>query len=1696
MIRNNALPVGRAMRLHHTAVLFGVLCWLAMPGASAQAPAPQIDILNGCTCRNNATTLADGQFAETLQITAGTGQTWTVSAVSGFFAFGSPNPPSPPIPLSIGTSFVETPAGSGLYLLAGIHIDNIGYTLTATNGLGTNLTVSNNCSYPNPAITTDFSQPICLNSAPITLTGNPGDLDIVTASFTVNNQPAATFSPSQLGIGQHIIKYTVNGGFAQANGATDPGCIQSVTKTVSIAATPSTVTCNDFIEISLNQTCNQEISPDMVLEGSYGCYDDYQVTLTTIPAGQNIGNTVTPANIGQTLTATVKHLPSGNTCWGHVIVMDALPPTLACADITASCAVADYSPEFLAGLGIAAAFPNAMPYPATGVVKIGPNIFTVGQPTVSLFENCSNITLQYTDAILDLPCGTGAGGVNDASAHIVRTWTATDASGNLASCLQNIYVERIHADDVIFPADITISCVNANTAPANTGVPFFTEFGQNFPLFPAQGLCEMGVVYEDLPFDLCDGTYKILRTWTVLDWCLPTNPTPPNENPRTHIQVIKVVDDQPPVFQCPPNVTVSTNAYDCFRDYELPDVIVEDACSRIDTAIALYSFGGIWHSLPDSTPAVIADFLGNNHWLPDTLAVFPTLKKLPEATTTIEYRITDDCGNMGSCQFTVHVSDNLLPAAVCKQLIVDTLSPVTGYLILRSQDIDDGSYANCINPWLKVRRLEYGACQPNDRFLDVVAFCCEDVGDTIDVVLRAFDVVVPVGPIDTLYEIDNSNDCIARVVVLDGTRPKCTPPANVTVTCENFNPTLAPYGQATGLDNCVLDTMTEKRIYTAFDTICNRGTIIREWTATDAGGLTGTCTQRIQVNYVQNYHVRMPDDVIVQGCSASGLYGGPTFNRVECENMRMTYTDQIVAPAPGACYRIDRTWTIYNNCTYNPATPCVNVPNPMPDVAEDAPANLLGPVISPSGTAAPWAPTNVKLTPQAPTTTNFSTFWSATANCYRYTQRIKVNDLTPPTFPIGCYQVDGCDTTANDPLLWNDPAWFDPVLAVNDLPEAPLTIETLVKDDCGGSNVAIGGYLYLNLDGDSIQETVLRLEDFPLNPGVVPYDNYQNPNFVGGTLTEFDQRPVPINEKYRFALRQTVTQGQRRASIRWNTIAAPTDWLDPHLPPGKHTMQWIVTDGCGNRKTCETSFIVRECTPPTLLCAAPLNIVLNGYATAKVHPADFLLFASDNNTPTSKLQYAIRVKGNGHGFPLDPNGNPVGTLEFDCPDAGTIQIDLWVRDLAGNTDSCTATLNLIDNGACSGLTGAPRGWLRVNPNDPTSGVGDVKLDLTGNALNPIQLTAQSDTLGNFAFAPVPLGGDYTITPTKDNDPLNGVSTFDLLLISKHILGVDTLDPLRLLAADANRSGSVTSFDMLELRKLILGLYTDLPQNTSWRFFPKDMTIDPANPFGSLTEIIQLSGFNPATQNMDFVAVKTGDTNGNAKPNNFQQADDRTAGTQFFEVKNQLFRVGDTLAVQVSPVGKLPAAFQFTLNFNELELLDIRAAGPLRRENFAHFADKNAVTVAAELADTSHDQSDFTLIFRAKKSGSLRESLRLGSQITPAAAFRANGEQLEPALQFVDNQGIALPGGDFQLLQNTPNPVADGRTSIAFHLPEAAPATLTFTDPSGRTLKTLRGDFAAGWHELNFKKGELPAGVLFYKIEAAGWSQVRKMAVME
>lgn len=74
--------------------------------------------------------------------------------------------------------------------------------------------------------------------------------------------------------------------------------------------------------------------------------------------------------------------------------------------------------------------------------------------------------------------------------------------------------------------------------------------------------------------------------------------------------------------------------------------------------------------------------------------------------------------------------------------------------------------------------------------------------------------------------------------------------------------------------------------------------------------------------------------------------------------------------------------------------------------------------------------------------------------------------------------------------------------------------------------------------------------------------------------------------------------------------------------------------------------------------------------------------------------------------------------------------------------------------------------------------------------------------------------------------------FDLVLISdKTYFGPlsDTLNsPYKMIAADANNSRSITTFDIVTLRKLILGIDTVFTNTDSWRFVPADYILYPAN----------------------------------------------------------------------------------------------------------------------------------------------------------------------------------------------------------------------------------------------------------------------------
>ncbi len=1423
-------------------------------------------------------------------------------------------------------------------------------------------------------------------------------------------------------------------------------------------------TCNDLSIVSLDTDCAVEVTPDMVLEG-IPVDTSYIVHLTTL-AGASIGTVLTAAHLGLTVRATVTDTLTGNSCWGLLQVEDHLAPTISCTNIAVPCVLPEYAPAYLSGaLGLTAAYP------------------LVG-------ENCGVYTTTFSDTWFDLDCQDAL----DRSARLERVWTATDASGNQSSCVQNIHIERVHVNEVLFPADTVVSCSNPLTAPGFTGQPYYSAFGIDFPLYTGSTVCGLNIVYQDQVLPLCPGAYKILRTWTVLDDCLPTSSQAPLINPLQYIQVIKVLDQQGPVFQCPNDTVVSTDPFYCTRSLDLPDVLLTDACSGVESVRADWTINGLPYNLAGS----LADFPGNNHWDPDTLGVLGMAQNLPAGIITIKYTAADQCGNTRTCSFRVTVSDGIVPWAVCDEFTQVALGS-NGMALVHAATFDDGSGDNCSPVYFKARRVDPNPCQTNDRFHDDVKFCCEDVNDTIAVIFRVYDLPVDTGSV-SLTEMENhSSDCLVQVFVEDKQKPVCLPPLNLSVSCLSFDPSLTAYGSPSCADNCCLDTCYAlPPNYSLFDTMCNRGTILRTFRAYDCHGLSSQCTQRLIVNYDQYYWIKFPDDVFVFDCDTTGVYSpGPQIFGEDCELIATSYQDNVSTAGLLSCYWIERRWMVVDWCTYNPNLPLIDVPNPNPASDPLDPQNIPGPVVAPKGSTP--KPTVTRITSNDPEPTDYSIFWAANANGYLYRQIISVRDIVPPKIrgcPIVTEPIEFCDHSDNDPQYWNAPYWVNPHVAnSNDLCEGPVSLAVTASDGCSKGNINIRYFLFLDLDGDGVQETVINsLNPPPVN--TVYYGNALTPNFSGGQPRAFDQRPVPQDEKYRFTI-QKAGYVNVTGYVRWVTEKDPTVYVMPQLPHGNHRIQWIVDDGCGNEVICEYPIQVRDCHVPNLICLNGLSVDISVDQSITLSVNDFLWYAGDNCTPADQLQIGLQKAASGNVFPLLSDELPQQSVTYTCAELGTQTVEIWARDGAGNANVCQTYVIVQDNfGFCPATQGTVSGTLKT---EDGKGLEDASVELSSThpALPPSGLFGLSDQSGLFRFYnALPFGANLTLTPLKDNDPLNGVSTFDLVLINKHILGLAPLNsPFKIIAADANGSRSVTTFDIVELRKLILGIYTELPNNTSWRFVDKNYQFpNPYNPFQEIyPETREVADLQSSMLDEDFVAIKVGDVNGNVVTNSLQDASDRSAGTALFDVHSSVgdqLRAGEQFLVTISAAEHL-LGFQFTLSFPGLDLLGVEPGAAMREDHFGVFPDEHILTTSWD----GEDQPGFTLRFRARENGSLSRMLRISSRVTKAEAYRENETNalMAVALRFSGSEGPVVAGQGFELYANQPNPWHD-HTQIRFYLPEAGITTLTVYDQSGKVLHRQSQWLDKGYQHLAVSAASLPdiPGVFYYRLDTETDSALGKM----
>jgi hypothetical protein len=1528
---------------------------------------------------------------------------------------------------------------------------------------------------PEPTSLSDTIPPVITCPPKDTVQVAPGFCTAV-VDFTVNysdNLPGAfLIQASGLPSGSHFpIGNTVNL-FVAVDAA---GNTANCSFTVTVHDITTVLICKDLYYAKLDSTCSVDLTYDKVLDpGGFGCLSQFTIELDkTAPFGNGpwVPGQAGQADLNKTYQYRVTNISSGNRCWGNVKIVDSIKPYLTCAPIVVTCAVPSITPTFLKdSLGIAA-----------------------GRPTLG--DNCAgNLAIIYSDAVQNLPCAPAS---NGARTLTTRTWTATDAAGNTSACTQTI-TQSTRFADIHFPADITLlTCQDLHVPESTSGAPYFQAGTREYPVELATA-CHVEVNYYDtlMPLTGCPAYKRIRRTWKVFDLCSAQ----PSANPLVYVQNIDLTDQTGPVIQCPANVTISVSAPDCNPTVDLPDFIITDNCSRIHDLVAHWSGHA---GMIQTATGRLTDFPANNPMLRDTLGVLDTVPGFPFGITAVTYVATDECGNTGKCTFNLHVWDQIPPVANCQPEMTVYLDQ-NGIALIPAFFLDNGSQDECNAVAYKTRAVLSSTCHPNAQLYDAVSLCCTDAGDTVQVTLRVYDIDTDQGDIPAAYGAGHYSECNVPVIVRDTLTPTCLAPAPVKVNCESFNPSLA-YGLPT-LVGCHTDSFSLAVDYTQFDTICKRGKILKTFQTFHQGVAGGHCSQLITVDYKQNYYVRFPDDGVVTTCNPAVGYGNPIFFGVNCERLNVSYSDEIINVVPDACFKINRTWTIYNGCTYDSTKPLVVVPNPNPNPIVNNAANLPGPVVSAPTATAPWAPSVVKVSPTDALATNFSTFWTANVNGYQYKQILKFIDAKPPVVQCPNSPQTYCDSTFNDPELWNESYWWDNTIALHDLCEGPVDLTISGTDLCSGSDIDIQFLLYLDLDADGIQETVISSTDLPGYNNVF-VNNIGNPGYSGGSPRAFDERPVPSNQKYGFAMKTTTDGVNKVAAVRWNTVQAPNNYVMPQLPYGSHKIKWTITDKCGNYQQCLYGFVVKDCQKPEVSCVNGLSVVIGPDGTTPGLLATEILQSNmDNCTPVDRLQISVRHAGQGSDFPVDIHGSPVSSIGFTCADQGSQTVELWVRDKAGNAAYCTADITVLDgNSYCADVQPLTvQSTVSTESQAGVSGV-DVRLVVTPYASSiPTTESVQTDLQGHYGFLQqVPPYGSYVITPQKLDGVLNGISTYDLVQISKHILGIQALmSPYKIIAADANRNGSVTTADIVEIRKLILGINDTFPHNTSWRFVDKNYVFPSYyNPFQEVfPEAIHGSnavqpGFNGA-----FVAIKIGDVNGSASPNGVGVPGDRERGMVVVDLTPIPSPRGEGGLISIFPIDSVNAGgivsvrfktvdplvgFQFGMNLEGLEVVEVVPGEGMGMDNFGVF--KNAVTTSWN--GDSAGKPEFLIRFRALKAGRLSEMIRLSDRITRAEAYLHDNRVVDVALRF---NGTVLSGRGLELFQNTPNPFV-GQTLIGYYLPDGTSVRLTVIDAVGRVLYEHKAMESKGLHEVVFEPAQTEsAGVLYYRLETPDGTLVRKM----
>lgn len=499
--------------------------------------------------------------------------------------------------------------------------------------------------------------------------------------------------------------------------------------------------------------------------------------------------------------------------------------------------------------------------------------------------------------------------------------------------------------------------------------------------------------------------------------------------------------------------------------------------------------------------------------------------------------------------------------------------------------------------------------------------------------------------------------------------------------------------------------------------------------------------------------------------------------------------------------------------------------------------------------------------------------------------------------------------------------------------------------------------------------------------------------------------------------------------------------------------------------------------PGTFVCqgvSVPLMMLPSGAMLSL--PATTFVNASSVTCPNMTFTVAFTAD-------FDPNNPPTATeINFDCLSLGLNFVTVYGCDDQNNCTSCQTEILITANSSCGFPAVSMKGFI---DDEKGEGVEDVAV-----SINYGQYYQMTDVDGSFDMNELEMYANYKIAPSKDIDPRNGVSTYDIVKIRKHILGIESLDsPYKIIAGDVNGSGELTALDLVMIRKLILLDINEFPNDMpSWRFVDADYIFsNPQFPLNeNFMEYRMVENIETDLDDLDFVAIKLGDVSGDATPNAWISETRNIKGVINFQTQDAFLKKGENVELVFSSDQlEQISAWQATLSFdpNLIEFLSFEKikevyAGMTKvgEGNITLSWEKNVNTLLNEKVNL------MKVKFKAKQDVFISDVIRMSSQRILATAYNDIGEEYDVHLEFEKTDQSTQRLSSFG---NEPNPFSSS-TIIRYFLPEKDQVEIILFDSFGKVLKTYQINGEAGYQQQIVKQEDFQnhSGLFYYKIKTS------------